>query len=180
MFDLQIGKTPARIEPRYWCTNDHKWISIADMSRYDRYTSNTSEYISDEAVIETGIKTVPKNTVIMSFKLTIGRTAITSEDIYTNEAIVAFLPKNTEYINNEYLRLYLSTYNWSDEQMNAVKGMTLNSTSIGESILNIPPKSIQDAFAAFVESVDKVRLEARERLEELENTRNELIDKYFR
>ena len=178
VFDLQLGKTPSRTEPKYWCTNNHKWVSVADMGRYDRFTSSTSEHISDEAVIDTGIKTVPKGTVIMSFKLTIGRTSITNEDIYTNEAIVAFLPKKVEYINNDYLRLYLSTYDWSSGQMNAVKGMTLNSTSIGEAALVIPPKSLQDIFANFVESCDKLKFEAQKRLGELNATREELIDKF--
>ena len=180
VFDLQLGKTPSRTEPKYWCTNDHKWISVADMGGYDRFTSGTSEYISDDAVIDTGIKIVPKGTVIMSFKLTIGRTSITNEDIYTNEAIVAFLPKEVEYINNDYFRLYLSTYDWSDGQMNAVKGMTLNSTSIGEATLVIPPKSLQDVFAEYVETCDKLKFEAQERLGELNTARGKLIDKYFR
>ena len=180
VFDLQLGKTPSRKEFKYWCTNDHKWVSVADMGRYDRFTSSTSEYISNEAILDTGIKIVPKGTVIMSFKLTIGRTSITNEDIYTNEAIVAFLSKKVEYINNDYLRLYLSTYDWSSGKMNAVKGMTLNSTSIGEAALAIPPKPIQDAFANFVESCDKLKFEAQKRLGELSIARKELIDKNFR
>ena len=162
VFDLQLGKTPSRKEFKYWCTNDHKWVSVADMGRYDRFTSSTSEYISNEAILDTGIKIVPKGTVIMSFKLTIGRTSITNEDIYTNEAIVAFLSKKVEYINNDYLRLYLSTYDWSSGKMNAVKGMTLNSTSIGEAALAIPPKPIQDAFANFVESCDKLKFKVQQ------------------
>lgn len=49
--------------------------------------------------------------------------------------------------------------------MNAVKGMTLNSTSIGEAALSIPPKPIQDAFANFVESCDKLKFKAQEFIE---------------
>ena len=179
VFDLQLGKTPSRVEPKYWCTNDHKWVSVADMGRYDRFTLSTSEYISDEAVIDTGIKIVPKGTVIMSFKLTIGRTAITNEDIYTNEAIVAFISKKVEYINNDYFRLYLSTYDWSDGQMNAVKGMTLNSTSIGEAALAIPPKSLQDAFANFVESCDKLKFEAQRFIKTLIKNKSQIIGIQF-
>lgn len=160
LFDLQLGKTPSRTEQKYWCANDYKWISVADMGGYDRFTASTAEYITDKAVKDTGIKLVPKGTVIMSFKLTIGRTAITNENIYTNEAIVAFLPKDSEYIDNDYLRLYLSFYDWSDGQMSAVKGMTLNSTSIGEAVLSIPPKSLQDEFLNFVDSCDKLKFEA--------------------
>ena len=180
LFNLQLGKTPSRSEQKYWCANNHKWISVADMGGYDRFTANTTEYITDDAVKDIGIKLVPKDTVIMSFKLTIGRTAITNENIYTNEAIVAFLPKNLEYIDNDYLRLYLSFYDWSDGQVNAVKGMTLNSTSIGEALLSIPPKSLQDEFLNFVDSCDKLKFEAQERLKELNRTREELIDKHFR
>lgn len=180
LFDLQLGKTPSRIEPKYWSTKDCKWISVADMGGYDRFTSNTAEYISNEAIIDTGIKMVPKGTVIMSFKLTIGRTAITNENIYTNEAIVAFLPKNVEYVDNDYLRLYLSTYDWADGQMNAVKGMTLNSTSIGDAIISIPPKQLQDEFSDYVSECDKLKFEAQERQNTLKKSREELIDKYFR
>lgn len=76
--------------------------------------------------------------------------------------LLSHLYQKVEYINNDYFRLYLSTYDWSDGQMNAVKGMTLNSTSIGEAALSIPPKPIQDAFANFVESCDKLKFEAQE------------------
>lgn len=180
LFDLQLGKTPSRTEHKYWCANDYKWVSVADMSGYDRFTASTAEYITDKAVKDTGIKLVPKGTVIMSFKLTIGRTAITNENIYTNEAIVAFLPKGSEYIDNDYLRLYLSFYDWSDGQMNAVKGMTLNSTSIGEAVLSIPPKSLQDEFLNFVDSCDKLKFDAKEKINTLKAERNSLIDKYLR
>ena len=111
---LQMGKTPPRKQLRYWNSPDHRWISIADLSSYNKYTGDTKEYITQAAVDETGIKIVPKDTVIMSFKLTIGKTAITSEDIYTNEAIMAFLPKQDK-IHNEFLRYFLSIKDWSDE-----------------------------------------------------------------
>lgn len=60
------------------------------MGKYKRFTKDTTEFITDIAIADTGIKFVPANTVIMSFKLTIGRTAITSENIFTNEAIIAY------------------------------------------------------------------------------------------
>ena len=89
-FTLTMGKTPARNNPAFWQSGTNKWISISDMARYGRYTEDTQESITDIAVAESGIKIVPKGTIIMSFKLSIGRTAVTSEDIYTNEAIMAF------------------------------------------------------------------------------------------
>lgn len=100
---------------------------------------------------------MPAGTVIMSFKLTIGRTAITSENIYTNEAIIAFFNKGKNYVNNDYLRLYLSMHDWSSGELNAVKGVTLNQSSIGNTVIKIPPKELQDEFATYVEDIDKLK-----------------------
>ena len=79
IYDLQMGKTPSRNNLDYWNTTDNKWISIADLSKCGKYIGNTKEYLSNQAVEESGISQIPANTVVMSFKLSIGKTAITSE-----------------------------------------------------------------------------------------------------
>ena len=157
LFSFQLGKTPSRYNNEYWNKKGHKWISVADMGNYHRFTGDTSEFITDKAIIDTGIKLVPAGTVIMSFKLTIGRTAITAENIFTNEAIIAFLNKGEDYVNNDYLRLCLSLHDWSTGEMNAVKGATLNQSSIGNETIKIPPKDLQDEFASYAEEIDKLK-----------------------
>ena len=180
LFDLQIGKTPSRDNQSYWSNGIHKWISVGDMGRYDRLTGDTAEKISQAAVEETGIKIVPKNTVIMSFKLTIGRTAITSEEIYTNEAIVAFIGKTKYLFSEDYLRIYFQQHDWSRGQMRAVKGLTLNKQSIGRAEIPLPPLEMQEEFAEYVENCESMKKSARTRLEELNSERAELVQKYFR
>ncbi len=180
LYDFQLGKTPSRNNYKYWENPDYKWISVSDMGNYDRYTNNTQESISQLAIQETGIKIVPVNTVIMSFKLTIGRTAITSEDIYTNEAIIAFLSKKIEYISLDYLRIYLSIYDWTDGKINAVKGITLNKKSIGKAIITIPPKKLQDEFDVYIETMDKLKSEAQDHKKKLMAEKSALLDKYFK
>ncbi|WP_277293181.1 N-6 DNA methylase [Veillonella montpellierensis] len=180
LFSFQLGKTPSRYNNEYWNKIGYKWISVADMGNYDRFTSDTSEFITDKAIIDTGIKHVPAGTVIMSFKLTIGRTAITSENIYTNEAIIAFLNRGKNYVDNDYLRLYLSIHDWSSGELNAIKGATLNQSSIGNTVIKIPPKDLQDEFASYVEDIDKLKFEANERKKKAEIEKENLIDKYFR
>ena len=179
IFDLQLGKTPSRNNPDYWNSNDYKWVSVSDMGNYGRYTEKTHEHISQKAALESGIKIVPSNTVIMSFKLTIGRTAITSEDIYTNEAIVAFIQKNDVYIDNDYLRIWLSLHDWTSEQINAVKGATLNKSSIGDTIFPIPPKTLQDEFSDYVKSIDKLKFEVNNEKESLQTRKDGLLIQYF-
>ena len=92
MFTLQMGKTPSRDNPAYW-NGTHKWVSIADLGKATKFIVDTKECITDLAVSETGIRATPKDTVVMSFKLSIGKTAVTAEEIYTNEAIMSFVDK---------------------------------------------------------------------------------------
>ena len=180
LFDLQIGKTPARDNLDYWRNGTHKWISVADIGKFDRLTGNTAEKISQTAVDKTGIKLVPANTVIMSFKLTIGRTAITSEEIYTNEAIAAFVAKADEFVDVDYLRFYLRVHDWSRGQMQAVKGLTLNKQSIGAAKIPVPPIELQKEFADFVETCEARKISARARRADFVREHEELVTKYFR
>ncbi|MBR3051437.1 MAG: restriction endonuclease subunit S, partial [Selenomonadaceae bacterium] len=180
LFDLQIGKTPARDNFDYWRDGIYKWISVGDLGKYDRFTGETEEKISQAAVEESGIKIVPANTVIMSFKLTIGRTAITSEAIYTNEAIVAFLCKTKNFFDADYLRIYFQRRDWSSGQMQAVKGITLNKQSIGRTVIPLPPLELQEEFAAYVRACEARKENARQQKENLIREREELVTKYFR
>lgn len=90
----------------------------------------------------------------MSFKLSIGRTCITTSDLYTNEAIMAFLPL-TDAFNLDYLHFYIANYNWSNGAKQAVKGATLNKESIGNSLFILPPQGLQEEFASIVRQADK-------------------------
>ena len=154
-FKLSMGKTPARSNPKCWENGTHRWISISDMATYTRYTVDTSEYITDYAITDSGIKAVPKGTIIMSFKLSIGRTAITSEDIYTNEAIMAFADFDEKKFNIDFLHFLIANKNWLLGAKQAVKGQTLNKESIGNAKIIIPPIKMQEEFASIYNQADK-------------------------
>lgn len=132
IFDLQMGKTPARNNDKYWNTKDYKWISIADLTSTDKYINNTKEYISQSAVTESGIKIITANTVVMSFKLSIGKTAILSEDMYSNEAIMAFHDKHVVELLPEYIYYLIKAKNWNGGSNRAVMGQTLNKATLSE------------------------------------------------
>ena len=132
LFDLYMGKTPSRNNSKYWCVSGNKWISIGDVSQSGMYINKTKECISNEAVQESGIRIIPKNTVIMSFKLSIGKVAITAEDMFSNEAIMAFHDKGVVEILPEYLYFLLLQKDWADGANKAVKGMTLNKATLSK------------------------------------------------
>lgn len=149
---LSIGKTPSRNRKEYWGTG-YKWIAIADMK--EKYISQTEEEITEQAVKETGIKRIPKNTVIMSFKLTLGRLAITAEDMYSNEAIVSFFNNNPDELDNEYLYYYLSHIDITKYGSRAAKGITLNRDSLKEIIVKLPELAEQIKIREVLTLADK-------------------------
>lgn len=118
---IAMGKTPSRSNYDYW-DGDNTWVSISDLK--EKYICDSKEKITENAVKESNIKLVPKNTVIMSFKLSIGKVAITKIPLYTNEAIAHFLPK--EDIIPEYLYYALQSIDYNQYVDKAVKGKTLN------------------------------------------------------
>lgn len=138
LFDLQMGKTPDRNNNDYWEHGENNWISIADLSKSDKYIKNTKENITEEALIETRIKEIPENTVIMSFKLSIGKVAITPKRMFSNEAIMAFVDKHVIEILPEYLFYLLKHKNWEDGTNKAVMGKTLNKATLSNVKISVP------------------------------------------
>lgn len=137
--DINIGKTPSRSKPSYWGAG-YTWVSISDLK--EKYISKTKEEITDVAVAESNCKVVKKGTLLMSFKLSIGKLAFADKDLYTNEAIVALPIKNDSKLNKEYLYYVLKFIPLVGGNQ-AAMGQTLNKQSL--SALQIPlPPTIED------------------------------------
>lgn len=175
LFDLQMGKTPARNNPRYWGTTDNKWISIADLSKCGKYIKETKEYLSDVAIAESGISQIPANTVIMSFKLSIGKTAITYEPMYSNEAIMAFRDKHFVDLLPEYIYYLLVAHNWDEGTNKAVMGKTLNKATLSKVKVHIHPLEKQEEIVSILNKLTDAIQEHQQQLQKLD----ELIKSRF-
>lgn len=157
LFEIAIGGTPSRSEPLYWdlrCQTGNHWVSIRDLK--GRVVSNTAEQITDLGVKKSNVKLVPKGTVIMSFKLSVGRAAFTGRALYTNEAIAAFKPINKEAIDLEYFYQGLHSWDLLGDIDQAVKGVTLNKEKLRNIDAILPPLPEQQKIAAILSSVDEV------------------------
>ena len=108
LFDIGIGRTPPRKEQRWFSTNesDMKWVSIKDMGAEGVYCFSVSEYLTHDAVKKFNVPIIPENTVMLSFKMTIGRLSIATEPMVSNEAIAHFKRKDNG-LYPEYLYLFL-------------------------------------------------------------------------
>lgn len=168
IFDLQMGKTPSRNKSNYWTDGQYSWVSIADLGTYQKYVGATKEEISEVAVRESGIKSVPANTVIMSFKLSLGKTAITKEEVYTNEAIMAFIPTGKYDVLPDYFYHLFTGKDWSKETNRAVMGATLNKAMLSEISVPVPLIDEQRKIAAVLDKVSSLITKRCQQLDKLD------------
>lgn len=171
-FNLQMGKTPARANSAYWSNGLYDWVSISDMPN-GKYIQGTKEKISQKAVDETGIHLVKKGTALMSFKLTIGKTAIAPYDLYTNEAIMAFEPKEGIDVLADFLYYYLQLYKWTGNR--AVMGNTTNKGVIANSYASIPSLDEQQAIVRELDGINRLIDLQEEQLREYDNLAQSLF-----
>lgn len=164
-FELQMGKTPSRNNPDYW-DGTETWVSIGDMG-VSKYIGTSKEQISKKAVSDTGIKLLPQETVIMSFKLSVGKVAITSKPLFTNEAIMSFTPKKGFSFLADYIYYYLKGYKW-DGTNRAVMGITLNKASISQGVFSYPSLSEQKRIVAELDLLTDVIDKQKQQLKELD------------
>ena len=169
IFDLQMGKTPSRNNIEYWNANDYKWISIADLTKTSKYISETKEYLSESAVGDSGIKVIPANTVVMSFKLSIGKTAITAENMYSNEAIMAFHDKHIVEILPEYIYYMFKYKNWDEGSNKAVMGKTLNKATLSEVEIEICSITEQRKIVSVLDKMSSALEKREDELSALDN-----------
>ena len=156
LFDLQMGKTPSRDNPAYWDSPQYAWISIADLTSAGKYITDTKESLSALAVEESGIKVIPAQTVVMSFKLSIGKVAITPEPMYSNEAIMAFVDKGIVKIAPEYLYYLLLHRDWEEGTNKAVMGKTLNKATLSNVMISIHPYGEQREIVLVLNRVSTI------------------------
>lgn len=165
VFYLQMGKTPSRDNSYYW-NGDYKWATISDI-KDSKYIHNTKEKITSEAISDNNMTLITKGTVIMSFKLSIGKVAIVGESMYSNEAIMAFVPKFNNPLS-DYIYYYIKGYKWSGGNK-AVKGITLNKKSLSKNIILIPPLQTQHQIVEELDCLTSIIDKQKKQLEELDN-----------
>ena len=170
VFIINIGKTPPRKESEWFSksSNDNVWVSIADMGSCGTFISDSNEYLTDEAIKRFNVLLVEKDSVLLSFKLTVGRVAIADTVLTTNEAIARFILPKKSY--REFLYLYLKQYKYGNLGSTSSIATAVNSKTIKSMKLLFPNEEIIDRFNSITKSIfDKIRTTQQEsrRLAEL-------------
>ena len=178
IFKINIGKTPPRKEQQ-WFTNINngnvKWASISDLGSNEIFIEDSKEYLTKEAIAKFNIIVVPEDTILVSFKLTVGRVGISNCELTTNEAVARFyLPKS--YFR-EYTYLSLKNYNYARLGSTSSIATAVNSKIIKNMKLLIPPVTIISEFSKRINPLfNAIRIYENE-IRNLSKIRNTLLPK---
>ncbi|MBQ9594551.1 MAG: restriction endonuclease subunit S [Synergistaceae bacterium] len=136
--NFYMGKTPYRSDGVYWNGNI-SWVTISDMQQ-GKIISETREKITEQALQKFFRGNITKaGTLIMSFKLTIGRCSILGIDAVHNEAIISIYPRDSSKVMKYYLLHILPYITQFGDIKTAIKGNTLNSKSLNDLLIPLPP-----------------------------------------
>ena len=140
LVDYSMGKTPPRKETEYWSNGTFPWVSIADLVA-DGTVTATKECVNSFAAENTFKGKISKaGTLLMSFKLTVGKVSILGIDAFHNEAIISIYPfVDTDKITTMFLFATLPLLSQSGDTKSAIKGNTLNSDSLDALLIPLPP-----------------------------------------
>lgn len=176
-FKITIGKTPSRAE-KQWFTNSGEgtpWISISDMGEAGAFAFYSKEDLTADAIVRHNMKVVPKGSVLVSFKLTVGRVAITGVDMCTNEAIAHFYIDND--IDRAYTYCYLKNFEYDSLGNTSSISKAINSKIIKSMPFIMPTKDILERFSMIVQPIlDQIEFKQK-MIFRLTEARNRLLPK---
>lgn len=174
--DVQIGKTPTRATSRFW-GEGHPWLSISDMNQ-GKDIWVTRESITPTAVATLNCRLVAPETVLLSFKLSIGKVGIARIPLYTNEAI-AHLPIVDDRLDRDFLYWALRTIRLTDAADRAAMGATLNTGKLKKVEIPLPPMEEQQRIAAVLDAADELRAMRRRTLHKFDTLTQSVFVEMF-
>jgi type I restriction enzyme S subunit len=147
--DISIGKTPPRKQQEWFSdisSGNIVWVSIKDMGTCGVFINDSSEYLTSESIEKFNVKVVPKGSVILSFKLTVGRVAIADTSLATNEAIAHFTDLKNG-LTKEFIYSYLKQFDYNDLGSTSSIATAVNSKIIKAMPVLIPHVQVLAAFS---------------------------------
>jgi len=176
---IAIGRTPPRKESHWFSTDpkDVKWVSIKDLGQSEVFVFDTSEYLKQEAVENFNIPIIPADTVLLSFKMTVGRVGITTEPMVSNEAIAHFKFDDNTPFSKEYLYIFLKTFKYESLGSTSSIVTAINSSMIKDIEIIIPDDITMNVFRTYTEPLfSKIKANIYQ-IRTLEKLRNTLLPK---
>ena len=176
-FNITIGKTPPRAEKQWFVEGECgvPWISISDMGADSAFIFETEEDLTSEAIKRHNVKVVPPNTVLLSFKLTVGRVSITTNNMCTNEAIAHFVTEDD--LLREYTYCYLKNFHYDELGSTSSISKAINSKIVKAMPFVMPSDSAIKVFHKVVEPIFDEIFTKQKQIKNLSQSRDRLLPK---
>ena len=147
------GGTPSTFNPDFW-NGEIAWFTPAELSKAGKYVSNSERTISSLGLNNSSAKMLPKGTILLTTRASIGVSAILEKPACTNQGFQS-LVANKDY-SNEFLYYLLKT------KVNEMVGLASGSTfleispkKLGGILLSLPPtKEEQISIATVLSDMD--------------------------
>ena len=149
--EFSIGGTPSRKIDKYYKNGTNLWVSVRELN--GGYIYDTKEKITNSGVRHSSVKLFEKDTILFSFKLSIGKTAIVGKPLYTNEAIAGITSKNNLILNNKYIYYHLTINDFSKLGSGIIGNGSLNKKSLGLIEIPIPPIERQEEMVKYLDFI---------------------------
>jgi len=151
--EFQIGSTPSTKTSDYYKNGTYLWCSVGDLNY--GIINDTSKKLTQKAINETRIKIVKKDSLMMSFKLSIGKLGFASQDMYCNEAIAFF--DNYKGITKRYLYyvLLVLDYNKQKHLFNSQISQSLNKSTLAKLQIPVPSLEDQEKIIKQIEAIEE-------------------------
>lgn len=181
--NVEIGGTPSRINDRFF-TGNNLWVSIEEMKGAE--ITDTKEKLTDKGIENSNCKLIKKGTTLLSFKLSIGKTAIAGKDLYTNEAIAGLEVKD-EFKGEVFDKYLFYFFNSKFSKLLLIKnnnifGKSLNKPFLEDIKMPFPDKNIQKEIIGELSGADKkidnIKENILKKKEEIKNILEESFRKY--
>jgi type I restriction enzyme S subunit len=180
--DIVNGKTPLRSNPSYWTDGEINWFTIDDMRRQGRFISDTAQHITDIAQKESGLKLVPKDSVLVCCTASVGEVAYSLTNLTTNQQFNALIPKDRGLLDSVFL--YYAVDYISPEltkQMGTTTFGFVSISKLGNLKIPFPRVKTQQKIASILSSVDDAIQKTDQIIQETEKLKqglmNELLTK---
>ena len=155
LFDVKIGRTPPRKEKHHFVSHGRgiTWLSIKTMGSVQAFATDSEEDLTLEAVERFRVPLIDAGTVMVSFKLTVGRVAIAAEEMCSNEAIAQLRPRIDTPVSCQLTYCFMSTFDYDSLGSTSSIATAVNSKSIRAIEMIVPDPATHTAFETMAQPI---------------------------
>lgn len=173
---LVSGGTPKRSEPAYW-GGDVPWYSVKDAPRDGEiWVFNTSERITDNGLLNSAARIVPKGCTIISARGTVGKLAMAGTPMAFNQSCYGLLPSDDASFCHLHLLMQTIVANLQQRTHGSVFDTITRATFDGLLVAK-PAGDVVSSFEAVVTPIFDLLLASLQESSKLAEMRDYLLPK---